>query len=268
MPEPRILYEKDDRVARITINRPEVLNVLDGRTHEELRDAWDDFERDRNLWVGVLTGAGERTFSAGQDLKERARMVENGAPPTTFGAGNGPGAPRLTERFLMTKPLIARVNGYALGGGFELALACDIIVAAEHATFALTEARLGLVPGAGGFFRLMRQIPLKSAMGYALTGRPMSAARAFQLGLVNEVVPYEELDACVESWVRDILRCSPTAVRVLKEVAAKSAHLSLADTFTTEYEWEKRRLRSNDHVEGVRAFLEKREPEWSTPEES
>lgn len=268
MSSQRIRYEKNDRVARITIDRPSVLNALDLQTHEELREAWDDFERDANVWVGVLTGSGERAFSTGQDLKERAELIRQRVPPTTFGAGDAAGTPRLTERFQLTKPLIARVNGYALGGGFELALACDIIVAADHATFGLPEAKHGLVPGAGGFFRLMRQIPLKAAVAHAMTGRPMTAARAYELGLVNDVVPYADLDGCVDGYVRDILRSSPHAVRVLKEVAARSAHLSLPEAFKTGYDWERRRLCSRDWDEGIRAFVEKREPVWNNPDES
>lgn len=127
---------------------------------------WDDFERDDDVWVAVLTGCGDRSFSVGQDLKELVARTESGAPATSFGSRGRPGWPRLTERFALTKPVVARVNGFALGGGFELALACDIIVAAAHATFALPEARLGLMAGAGGVFRLTRQMPFKSAMGY------------------------------------------------------------------------------------------------------
>jgi crotonobetainyl-CoA hydratase/dehydration protein DpgD len=175
---PRVRYEKKDHVARITLDRPEVLNAMDLRMHEELAAVWDDVENDDEVRVAVLTGAGERSFSVGQDLKERARLNAEGAAATTFGSRGQPGWPRLTERFTLSKPVVARVNGYALGGGFELALACDIIVASEDAVFALPEARLGLVPGAGGAFRLTRQLPERIAMGYLLTGRRMSAATA------------------------------------------------------------------------------------------
>ncbi|WP_069163390.1 enoyl-CoA-hydratase DpgD [Nocardia altamirensis] len=260
---PSVRYEKKDRVAYITLDRPAVLNAMDLRMHDELATIWDDFERDDDIWVGVLTGAGDRAFSAGQDLKERAALDRAGAPPTSFGSRGLPGWPRLTERFDLTKPLIARVNGYAIGGGFELALACDIIVAAERAIFALPEARFGLIPGAGGAFRLARQLPLKTALGHLLTGRELSATRALELGLVNEVVPDRELDDCVRGWVDDILRCAPLSVRAIKEAVMRSADVPLEQAFGVQYHWEERRTRSLDAGEGPRAFTEKRRPVWS-----
>jgi enoyl-CoA hydratase/carnithine racemase len=261
-PAPRVLYDKRARVAYVTLNRPAVLNALDLRTHEELARIWDDFERDDDVWVAVLTGAGSRSFSVGQDLKELVAITEAGTPATSFGSRGRPGWPRLTERFELTKPVIARVNGYALGGGFELALACDVIVAAEHAEFALTEARLGLMAGAGGVFRLTRQLPFKSAMGYLMTGRRMTAARAYELGLVNEVVAAEQLDRATESWVQDILRCAPLSVRAIKQVAQRSATLPLEQAFAQHYPAESRRMQSEDTREGPRAFVEKRDPVW------
>jgi dehydration protein DpgD len=258
----RVKYEKKGSVAFITLDRAEALNALDVQTHAELGAIWDDFEQDDALWVGVLTGAGERAFSVGQDLKELVRRTEAGQPASSFGSKGLPGWPRLTERFALSKPLIARVNGYALGGGFELALACDIVVASEHATFALPEARLGLIPGAGGVFRLSRQIPYKTAMGYLMSGRRMSAARAYELGLVNDVVPAEQLDACVAGWVADLLRSAPLSLRAIKEAAAVAAGLSLAEAFDAEYQWESVRRRSSDCKEGPLAFTEKRPPQW------
>ncbi|TFW29138.1 enoyl-CoA hydratase [Duganella callida] len=258
----RVRYDKQGHVAYITLNRPDALNALDLRTHTELAAIWGDFEQDDNLWLGVLTGAGERAFSVGQDLKELAARNQAGAPPSSFGSQGGAGWPRLTERFSMSKPLIARVNGYALGGGFELALACDIIVAAEHAQFALPEARLGLIAGAGGVFRLTRQLATKTAMGYLLSGRHMSAARAYELGLVNEVAPAGGLDDCVARWVEDLLRSAPLSLRAIKEVAAKSSDLPLEQAFSARYEWEEKRRHSSDCQEGPRAFVEKRPPRW------
>jgi enoyl-CoA hydratase/carnithine racemase len=162
----------------------------------------------------------------------------------------------------MTKPVIAKVRGYALGGGFELALACDIIVAAEDASFALPEARLGLIPGAGGAFRLLRQLPPRTALGYLMTGRHMSAKRAFELGLINETVPTEDLDACVEGWVQDLLRCAPLSIRAIKEVSQKSATVPLEEAFAMRYVWEEARRTSSDAVEGPKAFAAKRTPIW------
>lgn len=258
----RVRYDKRGHVAYITLDRPQALNALDLRTHAELAAIWGDFEQDDNLWLGVLTGSGERAFSVGQDLKELVRRNQDGVPPSSFGSAGGTGWPRLTERFSMSKPLIARVNGYALGGGFELALACDIIVAAEHAEFALPEARLGLIAGAGGVFRLTRQLPTKTAMGYLMTGRRLSAERAYQLGLVNEVAPMAELDACVERWVDDVLRSAPLSLRAIKEVAQKSSTMPLDQAFQARYEWEDRRRASSDCLEGPRAFVEQRPPAW------
>jgi crotonobetainyl-CoA hydratase/dehydration protein DpgD len=257
-----VLFERDGHVARITLNRPAVLNALDLATHAALAEIWDAFEADDTLWVAVLSGSGERAFSAGQDLKELAARLADGVPSSSFGSQGAAGWPRLTERFDLCKPVIARVNGLALGGGFELALACDIIVACDTAEFALPEARLGLIPGAGGVFRLTRQLPYRSAMGYLLSGRRIGAARALALGLVNEVVPAAQLDACVDGWLADLLACAPLSLRAIKQAAAKSANLPLADAFAARYPWEERRRHSQDSREGPLAFVEKRVPHW------
>ena len=257
-----VRYAKKDHVARITIDRPEVLNALDQRTHQELAEIWDEVETDDDVRVAVLTGAGERAFSAGQDLKERARLDAAGAPPTTFGSRDRPGWPRLTERFDLSKPVLARVDGYALGGGFELALACDLVVASDRSVFGLPESRLGLVPGAGGVFRLVRQLPPKVAMGLLLTGRRIDAATLHAHGLLNDVVPAERLDDCVEGWVSDLVAAAPLALRSIKEAALRSVDVPLPDAFTETYRWEERRRASRDAVEGPRAFAEKRPPQW------
>ncbi|MEV4557889.1 enoyl-CoA-hydratase DpgD [Kitasatospora sp. NPDC049285] len=259
----KVRYRREGHVAWVTLNRPEVLNAMDTGMHQELAAVWDEAEADDAVWLVVVTGAGDRAFSVGQDLKERARLTADGAPPTTFGSRGQPGWPRLTERFGFSKPLLARVQGYALGGGFELALACDLIVAAEDAVFALPEAQLGLVPGAGGAFRLARQLPVRTALGYLLTGRRIGAARAAELGLVNEVVPAERLDECVEQWVADLLRSAPLSVRAIKESVTRSLDLSLEQSFATRYHWEERRLAGEDAAEGPRAFVERRPPRWT-----
>ncbi|GHJ53285.1 enoyl-CoA hydratase [Nonomuraea sp. TT08I-71] len=259
---PRVRYEKADHVARVTLDRPEVLNAMDLRMHAELAEVWDDVEADDDVRVVVLTGAGDRAFSVGQDLRERARLDADGVPPSSFGSRGQPGWPRLTERFDLSKPVLARVDGYALGGGFELALACDLVVASDRAVFALPEPRLGLVPGAGGAFRLSRQVPLKAAMGYLLTGRRMDAGTAYALGLVNEVVPAAELDRCVAGWVADLLACAPLALRAIKQAVLGSLDRPLPEAFAGRYGWEERRRASRDAVEGPRAFAEKRAPVW------
>lgn len=258
----RVRYERVGHVARVTLNRPEVLNAMDLRMHAELAEVWDEVEADDRVRLVVLTGAGERAFSVGQDLKERARLDASGAPATSFGSRGQAGWPRLTERFDFSKPVLARVRGYALGGGFELVLACDLAVAAESAVFALPEARLGLIPGAGGAFRLARQLPLKAAMGYLLTGRQLTAAQALAFGLVNEVVPDDRLDECVERWTADLLRCAPLSQRALKEAVSRSVDLPLDQAFTASYRWERARQASEDAREGPRAFAEGRDPVW------
>jgi dehydration protein DpgD len=262
-PDDRVLCTKRDRVAYVVLNRPEVLNALDVRTHERLSVVLDDIERDDDVWLVVLTGAGDRSFSVGQDLKELVERTRAGVAASTFGGRDLPGHPRLTERFGFAKPIVARVNGYALGGGLELALACDVIVAAEHAEFGLPEARLGLIPGAGGVFRLAQQLPYRTAVGHLISGRRMSATRAWELGLVNDVVPAGELDACVDGWVRDILACAPLSVRAIKEAARDAATMSVERAFSTRFGWEERRMRSADAREGPLSFVEKRPPRWT-----
>ncbi|MBH0777931.1 enoyl-CoA-hydratase DpgD [Nocardia bovistercoris] len=256
-------YRKDGRVASVRLNRPHVLNAMNLRMHAELARIWDDIEADDDIWLVVLSGAGGKAFSVGQDLTELAGRIENGSARSSFGSAGKPGYPRLTERFSFAKPIIASVSGYALGGGFELALACDIVIASADAQFGLPEAKLGLLPGAGGVFRLPRQAPYRIAMGHLLTGRPMSAARADELGLVNEVVAAADLDACVRRWTEDVLRCAPLSVRAIKEAAAAAITMPLADAFAADYRWERRRAESADSEEGPKAFAAKRTPEWT-----
>ncbi len=192
-------YERHGDVAYVTISRPEVMNALHTEAHFELATVWDAFVDDPSLRVAVLTGEGERAFCAGRDLKDRAARGSQGPDrPPTGGGG-------LTHRFDREKPIIARVNGFALGGGFEIALACDVIIAVDHAEFGLPEPRRGLIAGSMGVHRLPRQVPLKAAMGYLLTGCHMTAQRAFELGLVNEVTTRAGLDAAVDRWVADVL---------------------------------------------------------------
>ncbi len=255
-------YEKKGHVAYVTITRPEVMNALHAHASRELGGAWDQFAADDDAWVGVLTGEGDKAFSAGNDLKytaEMSRLTRDQRPDLSMPAGGFGG---LTSRFDLFKPIIARVNGFALGGGFEMALACDIIVAADHAEVGLPEPRRGLIAGALGVHRLPRQAPLKAAMGYMLTGRHIPAARAYELGLVSEVVPLAKLDECVDGWVNDILRCAPLSVRATKEAAMVGLDSSLPQAALGRYEWEMRRRASEDAVEGPRAFADKRSPDW------
>lgn len=258
-----VVYEKRAHVAYVTLNRPDVLNAMNLEMHEALCKVWDDVEADDEIRVVVLTGAGDRAFSVGQDLKELASNTQAGrAEPSSFGSKGKPGWPRLTERFGFAKPVVAAVRGYAFGGGFELALACDIILATDDAVFALPEVKLGLIPGAGGVFRLTRQLPARTAAGYLLTGRRMPATRAFDLGLVNEIAPSADLSAITERWVSDLVDAAPLSVRAIKEVISKSATLTLEEAFATHYEREGRRMHSADAIEGPLAFAQKRAPRW------
>ena len=255
--QPPLLVDIAGGVARLTINRPERLNAMDSHAHLALSDALDACASDPAVRVLVLTGAGTRAFSVGRDLHELAvqndAAIEDRWRRTT----------RLTDRFDYPKPIIARVRGHALGGGFEIAMACDIIVASQDASFALPEPKRGLIPFAGGVHRLPRQIPLKVAMGHLLTGRPMSAQRAYALGLINEVAAAEALDAVIDAWVADILACAPLSIRSIKQSVALGLGRPLAEAMTATVPAEQARKASRDSIEGPRAFAEKRPPMWS-----
>ena len=255
-------FEREGHVARITLDRPEALNSLNPDLRWELSQHFDEVEKNDEIWLVVVTGSGDRAFCAGADLKHRSRERDATNEQRAVWAQKNIETRSLTERWFFSKPVIARVNGFALGGGLELAMACDIIVAADHAEFGLPEPRRGLIAGAVGVHRLPRQIGLKPAMGHMLTGRHMSADRAYELGLVNQVVALGDLDSAVNSWIEDILRCAPLSVRATKEAAMKGLDMALPQAFYSEYEWEQKRQRSADTLEGPRAFAEKREPRW------
>ena len=249
-----IRYEKRDRIAYVTINRPEVYNALHPMANQELSDIFDEFAANPELWVAIVTGAGDKAFSAGNDLKYTALHGVPRMPPGGFGG--------MVARHDLVKPLIAAVNGVALGGGLEIALACDIIVAAEHARFGLPEARVGLMAAAGGVHRLPRHVPLKIAMGMMLTARPIAAAEAARIGLVNEVVPAAELLPAAGRWADAILECSPLAVQATKQCALEGLGKPLAEAMSAPYPAMVRLFGSEDALEGPRAFVEKRKPVW------
>ncbi|HET6184760.1 MAG TPA: enoyl-CoA hydratase-related protein [Acetobacteraceae bacterium] len=245
----------EGRVRIVTLNRPEVMNALHSEAHHELERVWDEFATNDDLWVGIVTGAGPRAFSAGNDLKVQA-AGRRGPPARTGFAG-------LTLRFDLNKPLIAAVNGIAMGGGFEIALACDIIVAAENAVFALPEPRVGLIAGAGGVHRLPRMIPQKQALGMILTGRRVSAREGKELGFVNEVVAEGAALEAARRWAALILECSPKAVRASKQAVYRGLDQPTVEAaIRTIYPAQKENLESEDYIEGPRAFAEKRKPVW------
>jgi enoyl-CoA hydratase/carnithine racemase len=249
--------EREGRLTVVTLNRPEVMNALHPPAHRELAAVFDDFAADPQQWVAIVTGAGQRAFCTGSDLKYIASGAPTERPPTGFCG--------LTSRFDLDKPVIAAVNGAAMGGGFETALACDLVIASENAVFALPEPRVGLTAFAGGMHRLPRQIGLKAAMGIILTGRRVDAREALALGIVNEVVAPAELLATARKWAGWILECSPMAVRASKQAAMRGlgeptveAALATQSGYPAVKAWKA----SGDYVEGPRAFAEKRKPEW------
>ena len=249
---------REGRVLIVTLNRPEVMNALHRPAHYELDEVWDGFAADPELWVAIVTGAGDKAFSAGNDLKYQAAGGQLGHPPSGF-AG-------LTSRFDLNKPIIAAVNGVAMGGGFEIALACDLIIAAENAVFALPEPRVGLAALAGGLHRLPRSIPLKQAMGMILTGRRVPAREGFTLGFVTEVVPEGQALAGAKRWAEQILECSPMSIRASKESVYRSLDtpggVEAAYKAQRDYPAVAALYTSEDRVEGPKAFAEKRKPQW------
>jgi enoyl-CoA hydratase/carnithine racemase len=253
-----ITTETDGRLLIVTINRPDQMNALHPPANFELEQAFDAFAADPELWVAILTGAGPRAFCAGNDLKFQASGAKVTVPKTGF-AG-------LTSRYDLAKPVIAAVNGVAMGGGFEIALACDLIIASSSATFALPEPKVGLAALAGGLHRLPRQIGLKPAMGMILTGRRVGAEEGMRLGFVNEVAAPEELMATARRWADDILACSPLSIRASKMTVMRGLdEASLAEAYAGQRDNPAVRalFASEDLKEGPRAFAEKRAPVWT-----
>ena len=246
----------DREALHVTIDRPSARDSLNRLAHRELNRVFDSFDADDGLRLAVIRGAGDKAFCSGSDLKEKADTAEDEYPLGGFGG--------LTHRFDSDKPVIAAVNGHALGGGLEIVLACDLAISVDHATFGFPEPLVGLAALSGGIQRLVRQIPYKSAMGLLLTGQSIDAHTALRLGLINEMVPESDFDAAVDRCVARVLRCAPLALRVTKQVARQSLdEPSLSAGIRQHYPAVAAMLASRDALEGARAFVEKRSPRWT-----
>lgn len=249
----------ENGLARVTINRPERMNAVDAQTSADLEEIWRSLEADPTLRCVVLTGAGEKAFSAGADMKAGG-PAKSGLEYWAEGNPNGFGG--ITFRDSLKVPVIARVNGFALGGGMEMVLGADIVIAADHARFGLTEARVGRLPLDGGMVMLQRLIPRNIAAGMMLTGRMISAAEMAHYGLVNAVVPAADLDREVDRWIADICAAAPLSLRAIKTMMRQTAQLCARDAAASKLPEVIAALQSEDQHEGVAAFNEKRPPQW------
>lgn len=250
-------YEVDGAVLTITLNRPEALNSMTPEAHFELDAAFNLYRDDASLLVAVITGAGDKAFCVGTDLKALSATNNHQKPVTGF-AG-------ITSRFDLFKPVIAAVNGMCFGGGAEIVAACDLAVAADHAEFALLEPRVGLAAlGGGALQRLARQMPMKDAMKLILTGERIGAQEAKRVSLINDVVPAVELMPAARALAQKILQCAPLAVQASKQVMLQSLNEpDLAQSMKARYDAAERMLASQDALEGPLAFAQKRKPVWT-----
>lgn len=251
-----VLRERRGRIEILTLNRPEARNAINAEVTEAMSGILDDLEADTDVWAIVVTGAGDRAFSAGMDLKAFASGEASGI------SGRG-GFAGLTHR-PFPKPIVAAVNGAALAGGFEIVLSCDLVVAAEHATFGLPEVKRGIMAAAGGVIRLPKLLPKASALEIILTGDPLDAQRAHTLGLVNRVVPAEELLDATVALTERICENAPIAVRTSKRLAYDAMDLTEAEAWERNNAATAEVTSSPDALEGARAFAEKRAPRWQS----
>ena len=255
-----IIIERKDHLTIIRINRPEVLNAINAYVSFELENAFDEFEDDPNSWIAIVTGVGDKAFSAGADLKWAA--TASGEEQREAYSKLKYQASGLTANYKISKPVIAAVNGYAYGGGFELALSCDIIIAAENASFCMPEPLVGRVPVDGGIHRLVRQIPYHLAMDILFTRKRISAQEGVQYGFVSKVVPLDQLMAEAEKIANVIMKGSPLAIRTIKQMANDGLEMTLRQANSTAFPLYMKFTLSHDFVEGPKAFSEKRKPVW------
>jgi E-phenylitaconyl-CoA hydratase len=253
-----VKFSVDERVATIVLNRPEAMNALDPEMRQELVKIWERVRHDDDIWVVVVTGAGEKAFCAGADLKKTMPCDESFARQLFSNP-----VPASTAAHMQTdKPIIAAVNGYAMGGGMEIALACDIRIASEHAQFALSEAKVGSIPGSAGTQRLPRAIGMSDAMLMLLTGDRIDAQEALRNGLVSRVVPHEALMPAAYEIARKIASNAPLSVRAIKRLVKRGMDLPLPHAIEAERYVFGLLYQSEDRIEGRRAFAEKRKPQY------
>jgi enoyl-CoA hydratase/carnithine racemase len=249
-------YRKEGRIAIFTINRPEAMNALNLATMAELRDAMTEFRDDDELWVGIVTGAGEKAFCGGADIKNTLPFMkehsrDQWAMPDSIMRG-----------LELWKPLVAAINGMALGGGLELALACDIRIVAENARLGTPEVTLGLIPGWGGTQRLPRVIPWCKAAELLLAGKLIDAQEAYRIGLVNQVVPQAEVMTTAKEWAQAICKAAPLAVRAAKEAMLRGSAMTIEEGLRLENALVASVMATEDFTEGTTAFVEKRKPNY------
>ena len=268
---PPILYEKKGRIVVITINRPERRNALNFEAFGLLAKAWMDFRDDPELWVAIVTGAGDKAFCAGGDLKEFIPMVTQNIGELSASGGSqtlGGDIPvnaslvAVLREVDIYKPIIAAVNGFCIAGGMEMLQGTDIRIASENASFGIGEPRRGLFPGGGSTTKLPRQIPFPWAMEILLTAEPISAQKAYHYGVVNEVVPLQDLMPTAMRYAELICKNAPIAVRKVKESAMKGLGMSLKEALDQEMSYAGEVFSTEDAMEGIHAFQEKREPRW------
>jgi E-phenylitaconyl-CoA hydratase len=253
----KLIYEVKDRVARITINRPEAMNAMDPEVYALLSEAWIDVRDNPDVWVAIVTGAGEKAFTAGADLKS---MIPRAREKADF---------FLTQKNMILnrgldvwKPVIAAINGYCLAGGMTLLFATDIRIAAEHAVFEISEVKRAILPGNGGTQRALRQLPYAVAMEMLLLGRRLTAPEALAYGLINKVVPMNDLMATAEQYAAKLCENGPLALRAVKELAIRSQSVPLEHGLRLEESFQEYLRTTDDAKEGPRAFAEKRKPAY------
>jgi enoyl-CoA hydratase/carnithine racemase len=251
-----ISYEKRGRIAIFTLDRPEARNAMNAQGMQQLHDRMLEFSSDQDLWVGIITGAGDKAFCGGANVKEMVSLQQ--AHPGQY--WERPDTPM--RGLEIWKPLIAAINGVALGGGLEIVLACDIRIASENARFGTPEASLGLMPGWGGTQRLPRMIPWAKAAEMLLGGKIIDAQEAYRIGLVNEVVPAKEVMPTAIRWAETMSNLGPLALRAIKQAMIKGTSTSLEEGLQIEKELVKYLVSTEDFADGIKAFVEKRRPDY------